>query len=223
MKNIISFSIVVGLVVNLTACDPSEQFKEELAEIDSLEVFVEDFEGKYESIEFDSLKLMVEEVEQNERDIKSFYSPDTINEELGKQMLECKSIRKKLSGSDAKKMTFGDELNAIKHQLINLRSDIENGLLNEEDIRRYIDVDWFEKEKKELFSDVPLVVGFSSMLKNPGDFFTFDLAGAPMILVRSKDRKVHCFLNVCRHRGVRLTNSPNVSNTKTFFCITVFA
>ncbi|MCH2232884.1 MAG: hypothetical protein MK078_01435 [Crocinitomicaceae bacterium] len=139
MKNIIPFSVVLGLAVIFTACDPSEQFKEELTEIDSLEVFVNDFEAKYESIEFDSLKLMVEEVEQNERDIKFYYTPDTINEELGKNMLESKSIRKKLKGSESKKMVFGDELNAIKHQLINLRADIEAGLLTAEEIRRYID------------------------------------------------------------------------------------
>ena len=83
--------------------------------------------------------MMAEEVEANERDIKNFYSPDTLNEDLGKQMLESKTIRKKLAGVEIKKMSFGDELNAIKHQLIDLRVDIEDGLLTAEEIRGYID------------------------------------------------------------------------------------
>ena len=181
MKNRVSVSLLAVVTILFAACNPSDQFKEELAEIDSLEVFVHDFEAKYESIEFDSLKMMVEEVEQNERDIKNFYSPDTVNEELGRQMLECKSIRKKLSGSDSKKMVFGDEINAIKHQFIDLRSDIEAGLLTSEEIRRYIDeesaalrafevsfLEFYEiqlVEKKIYYSEVPKVNAFIESIK----------------------------------------------------------
>lgn len=90
--------------------------------------------------------------------------------------------------------------------------------VTELDIRRYLDEDWWEKEKAALFSDVPLIIGFSSMLKEPGEHFTFDLAGKPMLIVRGKDGQLRCFLNVCRHRGVRLANSPTISKLRTFAC-----
>ena len=90
--------------------------------------------------------------------------------------------------------------------------------VTELDIRRYLDEDWLEKEKAMLFSGVPLIIGFSSMLKEPGEHFTFDLAGKPMLIVRGKDGKLCCFLNVCRHRGVRLANSREISKLRTFAC-----
>jgi phenylpropionate dioxygenase-like ring-hydroxylating dioxygenase large terminal subunit len=86
------------------------------------------------------------------------------------------------------------------------------------DVRQYIDETWFEHEKKNIFSDSPQIVGFSSMVSEPGDHFTIDYLGPPLLIVRGKDQKLRCFLNVCRHRGVRLSNSDQVSKTKTFSC-----
>lgn len=90
--------------------------------------------------------------------------------------------------------------------------------MTEVDIRQYIDAKWFEYEKEKLFTNVPLIVGFSSMLQKPGEHFTFDEAGMPMLIVRDKAGKLRCFLNVCRHRGVRLANSQEISKAKTFSC-----
>ncbi len=88
----------------------------------------------------------------------------------------------------------------------------------EVDIGHYIDEQWFQREQQHLFSDVPLMIGFSSMLKEAGDHVTFDLAGQPMLITRGKDHQVRCFLNVCRHRGVRLSNATEVTKTRTFSC-----
>tara|TARA_Y100000385_G_C13090086_1_gene638305 strand:- start:1064 stop:2236 length:1173 start_codon:yes stop_codon:yes gene_type:complete len=86
------------------------------------------------------------------------------------------------------------------------------------DVRQYTDESWFQYEKEQIFDDVPIVVGFSSMLKNSGDHFTFDHLDKPLLIVRAKDGQVKCFLNVCRHRGVRLSNADKISQTKTFSC-----
>jgi Rieske 2Fe-2S family protein len=90
--------------------------------------------------------------------------------------------------------------------------------MTELDTRLYTDEAWFQREMKHIFQDVPLIIGFSCMLPQPGDHFTFDHAGKPMLLVRAKDGKIRCFLNVCRHRGVRLANSPEVSKGRAFTC-----
>ena len=82
----------------------------------------------------------------------------------------------------------------------------------------YSDERWFEHEQKSIFADVPIIVGFSSMIKDAGQFITFDHLGKPLLIVRGKDGLLRCFLNVCRHRGVRLSNARDVSHTRTFSC-----
>ena len=90
--------------------------------------------------------------------------------------------------------------------------------VSEIDVQQYLDEELFEQEKKKLFTNVPLIAGFGAMIPKPGDFFTFDHAGQPLLIVRGKDQEVRCFFNVCRHRGVRLSDAEGVSSTRTFFC-----
>lgn len=90
--------------------------------------------------------------------------------------------------------------------------------LTEVSTRLYTDPHWFQREQEGIFSDVPLIVGFSSMLTKPGDHFTFDYADKPLLIVRGKDGQVRCFINVCRHRGVRLSNAEDISEARTFSC-----
>ena len=47
-------------------------------------------------------------------------------------------------------------------------------------------------------------VGHTSMVREPGDFFTVDIAGESLIIVRGEDQQIHCLVNVCRHRGSRV-------------------
>ena len=86
------------------------------------------------------------------------------------------------------------------------------------DTRFYTDPQWFEKERAALFDDVPILVGHVSMLKNSGDVFTHDHLGKPIMVVRDNDGDLHAFLNVCRHRGVRLVNGEQVQNKTSFVC-----
>lgn len=67
-----------------------------------------------------------------------------------------------------------------------------------------------------LFGQLPLAVGHVSQLPNVGDFFTHDASGAPLIVVRHDDG-IHALLNVCRHRGTRLTDAP-CGHAKAFVC-----
>src|SRR6185436_1833980 len=48
-------------------------------------------------------------------------------------------------------------------------------------------------------------VGHASQCLEPHDFFTCELAGVPVIIARQPDRSLRAFLNVCRHRGCRVT------------------
>ena len=84
--------------------------------------------------------------------------------------------------------------------------------------RFYTDSEWFEKERSALFKNKPILVGHLSMLSKPGDVFTHDHLGIPIMVVKGKDEKIRAFLNVCRHRGVRLVNTDETSNKTSFVC-----
>ena len=76
---------------------------------------------------------------------------------------------------------------------------------------------FYELERRELFPKLWCVVGFVSDLPNPGDVVPAELAGFPLILVRSDDGEIRGFHNICRHRGMRLVGEC-ASNCKSFVC-----
>ncbi len=86
------------------------------------------------------------------------------------------------------------------------------------DPRFYTDPHWFQTERDAVFRDRLVVVGHASMLKKPGDHFVHDHTGQPILVVRGQDGVIRAFLNVCRHRGVRLSNAQGVVNRPSFVC-----
>lgn len=73
-----------------------------------------------------------------------------------------------------------------------------------------------EREMNSLFRRRPICVGLSPLLPEPGTFSTHDLSGQPLILTRSNDGEFRAFLNVCRHRGVRVAEGSG--KKPTFVC-----
>ena len=73
------------------------------------------------------------------------------------------------------------------------------------------------RELDRIFRATPLAVGHVSQLPNAGDFFTTDVADAPLLVVRGDDGTVQAFLNVCRHRGTRVEPAP-CGHAKAFVC-----
>jgi choline monooxygenase len=65
----------------------------------------------------------------------------------------------------------------------------------------YTDEEVFAAEKKRIFERAWQVVGHRDQVANPGDYFTTELAGEPLLLVRGSDEKLRGFYNVCRHRA----------------------
>lgn len=82
----------------------------------------------------------------------------------------------------------------------------------------YTDEDRLACEREHLFGKHPVIVGHVSMLEKSGDHFTFDHLGKPLLIVRGQDEEVRIFLNVCRHRGTRLSDSEGISRTPNFVC-----
>jgi choline monooxygenase len=74
----------------------------------------------------------------------------------------------------------------------------------------------FEEEKGRLFSTTWQVVGHVRQVANPGDFFTFDLIGEPLLIARGDDNVLRGFHNVCRHRAGN--PATGCGNRKLFRC-----
>jgi len=68
----------------------------------------------------------------------------------------------------------------------------------------YCDGQLFEREVQRLILRHWHCAGHQSQVREPGDFFTIDICGESLIIVRAHDRRVHALHNVCRHRGSRV-------------------
>ncbi len=72
------------------------------------------------------------------------------------------------------------------------------------DVSVYTDPARHAAERQRLFRETPVLACFSSDIREPGQFRTFDETGVPIVVVRGRDGAVRAFLNVCSHRGARL-------------------
>ncbi|TFY99860.1 aromatic ring-hydroxylating oxygenase subunit alpha [Ramlibacter rhizophilus] len=81
----------------------------------------------------------------------------------------------------------------------------------------FSDKDIFQEELEQVFTRAWLFVGHESQVPNPGDFFTSRMGAESVILARDKKRKVHVFLNSCRHRGMKVCQYDH-GNTQLFTC-----
>lgn len=65
----------------------------------------------------------------------------------------------------------------------------------------YLDAEILEREKRAIFWKTWQVVGYREQVMKPGDYFTFDLTGEPLLIVRETNGRLRGFYNVCRHRA----------------------
>ena len=56
-------------------------------------------------------------------------------------------------------------------------------------------------EKEKIFGRTWQVVGHRGQVANPGDYFTTEIIGEPLLIVRGADGVLRGFYNVCRHRA----------------------
>jgi len=65
----------------------------------------------------------------------------------------------------------------------------------------YTDSAVFAAEKEKIFVRTWQVVGHHDQVASAGDYFTTELVGEPLLIVRGSDGKLRAFYNVCRHRA----------------------
>jgi choline monooxygenase len=65
----------------------------------------------------------------------------------------------------------------------------------------YVDPAVAAQEKERIFARTWQVVGNREQVARPGDYFTTQLVGEPLLIVRGADLQLRGFYNVCRHRA----------------------
>ena len=68
----------------------------------------------------------------------------------------------------------------------------------------YVSDEAFEFDTQVMLKSVWLYACTVAHVKNPGDYFVFELAQNSIIIVRGRDNEVKAFWNSCRHRGAKI-------------------
>jgi choline monooxygenase len=80
----------------------------------------------------------------------------------------------------------------------------------------YLDAAIFAVEKEKIFARTWQVAGHRDQVSKPGDYFTIELVGEPLLIVRGTDGRLRAFYNVCRHRAG--PPAEGCGNRKLFRC-----
>ncbi len=71
----------------------------------------------------------------------------------------------------------------------------------------YVSPEWFERERERIFEAQWFCVGRTEEIPEPGDHLVCDVAGESIIVTRLRDGGISGYVNLCRHRGSRLTDA----------------
>jgi Rieske 2Fe-2S family protein len=82
----------------------------------------------------------------------------------------------------------------------------------------YTSTEVFRLEQSGLFGRMWLCIGREADLPKPGDFFTHEIGGERILVVRGGDATVRAFFNVCRHRGSRIVDAPRGEGLERLRC-----
>jgi Rieske 2Fe-2S family protein len=85
-------------------------------------------------------------------------------------------------------------------------------------VTAYTDPQQFQTERERLFLRRPLIIGHESQIPAAGDAIVYDWLGLPLITVRDKTGHIGTFMNVCRHRGMRLVQDEGQTCLRSMVC-----
>ena len=93
-------------------------------------------------------------------------------------------------------------------------------LVQEDRVHRdvYLSEELFALEQERFFARTWLFAGHASQVPNAGDYWSLDLAGRPVMMVRQADGSVRMFYNRCAHKGAQLVTDESGNTGKFFRC-----
>ena len=71
----------------------------------------------------------------------------------------------------------------------------------------YISDELYELELERLWRNTWIYMGHDSQVPKPGDFYTANIAGSPLVMIRGRDGAVRVMLNRCAHKGTRVVSA----------------
>jgi choline monooxygenase len=80
----------------------------------------------------------------------------------------------------------------------------------------YVSPEWYAREIDGFFRKDWLCIGRVDQIPEPGDYFTIDPIGQPLIAVRDENRQVRVHSAVCRHRGAVIAEGSG--HCRAFVC-----
>lgn len=81
----------------------------------------------------------------------------------------------------------------------------------------YVSDEAFAFDTQVLLKSVWLYACTAAHVKQPGDYYLFEMANASVIIVRGRDGEVRAFHNSCAHRGAKVCTAMTGSNPR-FMC-----
>ena len=80
----------------------------------------------------------------------------------------------------------------------------------------YTSPEFYEREVEQIFTKVWNFIGRADHIPNPGDYFTLEFVGVPIVVVRDDAGRLRAFVNSCRHRGTIIVEGEG--NNRAFKC-----
>lgn len=80
----------------------------------------------------------------------------------------------------------------------------------------YTSPDWYKLEVERIFMHEWLCMGRVDQVSKSGDYFTLNLLGEPLVVVRDLQNNIRVLSTVCRHRGMEVVEGSG--NQKSFQC-----
>jgi choline monooxygenase len=80
----------------------------------------------------------------------------------------------------------------------------------------YTSEEFYRREVERIFLKEWNFLGRVDRIPKPGDYFTVNFVGVPLIIARDKDGSVHAFANSCQHRGAEI--AVGEGNCRVFTC-----
>ena len=122
------------------------------------------------------------------------------------------------------KIAFSTALNAQLLARIRAQASAGKADLAESEahipVANYFSAERWQAEKADLFEKLPLIAAHSSEIA-PGQVLAHDAYGTPLLLMRdtlAQGGQLRCFLNVCRHRGMRLVEQTGAHDKASVVC-----
>jgi nitrite reductase/ring-hydroxylating ferredoxin subunit len=97
-------------------------------------------------------------------------------------------------------------------------ADLVNPATREVQMRVLSDPEIYELEMERVFGRTWNLLGHESEIPKSGDFVVRDIGSDSVIVTRDKSGEIHVLLNVCSHRGMRVS-TLDAGNTQIHTCI----